>query len=171
VSARAALTLVLAAGALAGSSAQGPSAFASHAGVAAPRASLPSVEREVMCVTCKIPLELAQSPQAERERAFIAKLIARGENDAQIKRALVAQYGPTVLALPAAHGFNLAVYLVPPLALIVVLGLLAPLLVRWRRAGGESAPGSPDAARADEVPRALSAEDAARVTADMSRYE
>ena len=53
-----------------------------------------------MCVTCKIPLELAQSPQADRERALIAELIGRGYDEAQIKHELVAQYGPSVLALP-----------------------------------------------------------------------
>jgi hypothetical protein len=32
-------------------------------------ASLPVIERQVMCVSCKIPLLLAESPQADRERA------------------------------------------------------------------------------------------------------
>ena len=36
-----------------------------------PRTSLPAIERQVMCVTCKIPLNVAQSPQADRERAYI----------------------------------------------------------------------------------------------------
>src|SRR5882724_7539524 len=68
---------------------------------AAPRASLPTIERQVMCVTCKIPLNVAQSPQADRERAFIQGLIDKGEDEAAIKHALVGQYGPAVLALPS----------------------------------------------------------------------
>jgi cytochrome c-type biogenesis protein CcmH/NrfF len=119
-------------------------------------------------VTCKIPLELAQSPQAERERAFIEALIARGDDDAQIKHALVAQYGSAVLALPGTHGFDLAAYLVPAIALLAVLGLLAMLMPRWRRAGRIR---DPDGAAPPEAPRALSAEDAARVSADMARFE
>src|SRR5439155_3072249 len=87
---------------------------------AAPRASLPTIEREVMCVTCKIPLQLAQSPQADRERAFIRALIARGRSQAQIKSALVDQYGPTALALPRASGFDLAAYLVPVGAVLLL---------------------------------------------------
>ena len=76
-------------------------AGASGASAAAPRASLPAIERQVMCVTCKIPLNVAQSQQADRERAFIQGLIGEGRSEGQIKSALVAQYGPTVLGLPA----------------------------------------------------------------------
>ncbi len=42
-----------------------------------------------MCVTCKISLNVAQSPQANRERAFIQSLIDEGQSEAQIKRSLV----------------------------------------------------------------------------------
>ena len=35
---------------------------------AAPRTTLPDVEDEVMCVVCGTPLNLAQAPQADRER-------------------------------------------------------------------------------------------------------
>ena len=44
----------------------------------APRTSLPIIERQVMCVTCKIPLNVAESPQAEREREYIQGLIDQG---------------------------------------------------------------------------------------------
>ena len=49
---------------------------------AVPRTSLPVIERQVMCVTCKIPLNVAQSPQADRERAYIQSLIDEGETEA-----------------------------------------------------------------------------------------
>jgi len=135
------------------------SSAATSAATGAP--SLPTVERQVMCVTCKIPLNVAQSPQAGREREFIAGLIAEGRAEAQIKRALVTQYGPSVLALPSAHGFDLAAYLVPLAALLGLLTLLGLLLPRWRRrapARGGSAP-------------ALSAGDTARLNADMARFD
>ncbi len=76
--------------------------------------SLPLIERQAMCVTCKVALNESQSPQANLEREYIRSLIDQGDGEAQIKRALVAQYGPTVLGLPGAHGFDLAAYLVPP---------------------------------------------------------
>ena len=102
-----------------------------------------------MCVTCKIPLNVAQSPQADRERAFIQSLIDQGETEAQIKHALVGQYGPTVLALPSDHGFDLAAYLVPVAAFLALLAALAVLLPRWRRRAGAQMC-SADRARADD---------------------
>jgi cytochrome c-type biogenesis protein CcmH/NrfF len=129
-----------------------------------PRASLPQIQRQVMCVTCKIPLMVADSPQADRERAFIEGLIAEGKDEAQIKRALVGQYGPAVLALPATHGFDLAAYLVPLAAVLVLLAMLAVLLPRWRRRAREQA-----AARTPAP--ALGVADARRLEADLERFD
>ncbi len=83
------------------------------AAIVKPRVSLLAIERQAMCVTCKVALDESQSPQANLEREYIQSLIDRGEGEAEIKRSLVAQYGPTVLGLPSAHGFDLAAYLVP----------------------------------------------------------
>jgi len=100
---------------------------------ATPRASLTDIEQDVMCVVCKEPLAVAQSPQADRERAFISMLIKQGLTKAQIERQLVVNYGQSVLALPPAHGFNLTVYVLPPAVLLIGAGLLAYALPRWRR--------------------------------------
>lgn len=134
----------------------------------APRTTLPAVESQAMCVTCKIPLTVAQSPQADRERAFIQRLIDAGLTEAQIKRALVREYGPAVLALPSTHGFDLAVYLVPPCVVLALLGLLALLLPRWRRRARAAAPGSEGAPHSSSV---LSPSDEARLNADIARFE
>jgi cytochrome c-type biogenesis protein CcmH len=159
------VALVLAA-ALVAASGGAPSAYmpAARANTTQPRASLPVIERQVMCVTCKIPLNVAQSPQADRERAFIQSLIDEGRDEAQIKRALVDQYGPAALALPSAHGFDLAAYLVPLAACLALLAALAVLLPRWRRRAREQAAVEPTA-------QTLSATDAARLDADLTRFD
>jgi cytochrome c-type biogenesis protein CcmH len=136
--------------------------LATTASAAVPRTSLPVIERQVMCVTCKIPLNVAQSPQADRERAYIQGLIDQGETQAQIKNALVGQYGPAVLGLPGTHGFDLTAYLVPLAVLLALVGGLALLLPRWRRARAGSTPVSP---------AALEAGDAARLDADLARFD
>jgi cytochrome c-type biogenesis protein CcmH len=58
---------------------------------AVPRASLPDIEDEVMCVECGTVLSVSNSPVAEQERAFIRQQIAQGRDKRQIKAALVDQ--------------------------------------------------------------------------------
>jgi cytochrome c-type biogenesis protein CcmH len=129
------------------------------------RTTLPAVEGQVMCVTCKIPLTVAQSPEATRERAFIQNLIDQGRTEDQIKDALVHEYGPAVLSLPSSHGFGLAAYLVPPLVVLALLLLLLLLLPRWRRRARAAPPDSED------PPSTLSPADLARLEADMARFD
>jgi cytochrome c-type biogenesis protein CcmH len=154
-------TASLAMGAVATSATATTSTGAQHP--AAPRASLPAIERRVMCVTCKIPLIVAESPQADRERVFIRGLIAEGRSEAQIERALVSQYGPAALGLPSAQGFDLSAYLVPLLVVLALAGMLALLLPRWRRR---------TRARPDQpAGPTLSATETARLDADLARFD
>ena len=130
-----------------------------------PRTTLPIIERQVMCVTCKIPLMVAESPQANLEREYIQGLINKGEGEAEIKRTLVAQYGPTVLGLPSTHGFDLAAYLVPLAVVLALIATLAVLLPRWRRhARAQAQAASP-------APSTLSPADAARLDSDLARFD
>lgn len=137
---------------------------ASSSAAVAPRTTLPVIERQVMCVTCKIPLNVAESPQADRERAFIRKLIAQGKTEAQIKRALVAQYDPAVLGLPSAKGFDLTAYLVPIAVVVALLALLGLVLPSWRRHARAQAH------QRQSAPE-LSESDAARLDADIKRFD
>jgi cytochrome c-type biogenesis protein CcmH len=130
-----------------------------------PKASLNDLETEVMCVLCKVPLQVAgDAPQAVAERQFIKGLIARGETKRQIKDALVAQYGPQVLANPPAHGFSLSAYLVPILGVVAAVVLLAVALPRWRRRSRASAPAAAAAP-------ALNTADARRLDEDLARFD
>jgi cytochrome c-type biogenesis protein CcmH/NrfF len=137
---------------------------AASASAAKPRTSLPTIERQVMCVTCKIPLNVAQSTQADDERKFIQGLIDQGDSEAQIKTALVGQYGPAVLGLPSAHGFDLTAYLVPLAVMLALLAMLVVLLPRWRRHARAHA-------LRDVPTSALAAADAARLESDLARFD
>ena len=110
-------------------------ALASPALAAAPQTSISDVEDEVMCPICGTLLELAESPQAQRERVFVRRLIAEGKTKAEIKDVLVAQYGRGALALPGGSGFDLTAYLVPAIAFVAAAVGLALGVRRWRRAG------------------------------------
>lgn len=103
-----------------------------------PQTSLGDVENEVMCPVCGTPLALAtEAPQAQRQRAFIERQIGDCRSKDQIKRALVAEYGPAVLALPGDEGDeggidDLLVYVVPALGLLLAAGAIGFAALRWR---------------------------------------
>jgi cytochrome c-type biogenesis protein CcmH len=133
---------------------------------AQPRASFNDVEDEVMCDTCNVPLNIADSARADQERAEIRRLIAQGLTKQQILARLKATYGPGILAKPQDSGFSLAVWWVPVAVVAAVLALLAVLLPRWRR----RAPGEHDDAAPSGAPT-LSAADARRLDEDLARYD
>ncbi len=112
--------------------------FAGNA-IAAGYDNLLSVESQFICTTCHEPLELVSSPQALSEKAYLESLLQRHLSVAQVKAAMVAQYGVAVLAKPPASGFNLTVYILPPAVLFGGLALLAYTLPKWRRRSREAA--------------------------------
>jgi cytochrome c-type biogenesis protein CcmH len=133
-------------------------------GASAPQASQTEIEGEVMCPVCGTLLELAESPQALREKAFVKRLVAEGKTSGEVKQALVAEYGDGVLALPQGSGFSLSAYLVPIIAFLVAAIALGLGVMKWRRAGGPPAPRGPGAAGPN-------AEDSKRLDADLARYD
>jgi cytochrome c-type biogenesis protein CcmH len=121
------------------------------------RASLPDIEDEVMCPICGTLLQLSDSPQAERERELIRRLIGEGRDKEQIKDALVAEYGEEVLATPDSSGFDLTAWVLPLLAFGgVVIGVTIWLRRRRRLS---VAPAQP-----------LDPAEAERLEADLARH-
>lgn len=131
---------------------------------ATPQTSVNEIEGEVMCPICGTLLELAESPQAQRERVLVKHLIAEGKTKAEVKDALVAQYGPAVLALPEGSGFDLSAYVVPVIAFVVAALALAFGVLRWR--GATKPPGSGGTSA-----NGPQGEDAERLDADLARYD
>jgi cytochrome c-type biogenesis protein CcmH len=131
---------------------------------AAPQTSLSEISSEVMCPVCGTLLELAESPQAQREKVFVQRLVDAGRSKAQIKDALVAEYGDAVLALPQGSGFSLSAYLVPIIGFVIAVIALCFGVVGWRRSGERSDRDGPPAAD-------LSPEDSKRLDADLERYD
>jgi cytochrome c-type biogenesis protein CcmH len=132
-------------------------------GADCPKTTLGDLEDEVMCSICKTPLGLAsEAPQAQRERAYIERLIADCRSKDQIKRALVAQFGESVLALPGDAGDDngiedTLVYVIPAIGLVLAIGGIGYALARWRQ-------------KPRNKPAAIS-KDSSRVDVDMERYD
>jgi cytochrome c-type biogenesis protein CcmH len=118
----------------------------------------------VMCVSCNVALNVAESPQADQERKYIRQLIAKGYDKERVKRSLVGVYGDNVLALPKSEGINWVAYLVPIALFAALIAALGFGLRRWRRReppAGAPGPGQPD----------LSDADAARLDADLAAFD
>jgi cytochrome c-type biogenesis protein CcmH len=129
------------------------------------KTSLSGIEDQVMCLACGTPLAVADSPQAEGERRMINSLIVQCQSQSQIKDALVAQYGPNVLALPPARGGNLPIYIVPIVAAIAALLGIGFAVVRWRKRGAGAWPVEP---HAEEI---ASADEDARLDEQLARFD
>ena len=131
---------------------------------AAQSASLPDIEDEVMCPTCGTALNQAFSPQAERQRDFIRAQIEQGRSKEEIKQALVGEFGPRVLATPrpmtrASTG--------PPTWSRSARSRRERSRSSWASGGGVR-----DRQRGPAEPAAeLSADDAARLERDLSKYD
>ena len=95
------------------------------------------LEAELVCPVCETTLDQSNAPVAQRMKTFIRVRIAAGDSEQEIKDALVAEFGPEVLAEPPGGGFGLLAWLLPLGALLggaVAVGLL---IRAWsRRAAG-----------------------------------
>lgn len=131
-----------------------------------PKTGLAELEKEVMCPVCGTPLALAEVSQAEEQREFIQERIDRCQSEEEIKAALVAEFGPGVLATPGGGGFDALGYLLPALAVLGGIAAIAVASVRWRRSRAARAAPEPGGS----APAASSAE-SSRLEADLGRYD
>jgi cytochrome c-type biogenesis protein CcmH/NrfF len=130
-----------------------------------PKVNQYDMEQQLMCVTCRIPLSVADSPQAQREKDLLRTLIDRGMTQEQIKNAMVDNFGTEVLGLPRDKGFNVAVYIIPIVIVILLLAVAAVFIPRWRRRARALA-GAPGALGPE-----LSSDDSRRLDEDLKRYD
>jgi cytochrome c-type biogenesis protein CcmH len=137
---------------------------------ATPKVNFNDIETQVMCVSCNVPLNIAESPQAEQEREFLRGLVAQGLTRQEILDRMVAVYGQNVLAQPPGKGFDLVAWIVPIGAAVGLIALGLLLLPRWRRRRRDA-----DAAAVGDGPGgdggvpALDPEEERRLAEDMAR--
>ncbi|CAB4899988.1 unannotated protein [freshwater metagenome] len=152
--------------------------FVAPAGAATPRTTLEEVEAELMCVTCRTPLNQSNAPQALEERDQIEKLVAEGRTKQQAIDAMVAIYGDPVLIDPPESSLRVARIAIPGVAAVLGITLLVVLIARWRRRArldDADGPGDDDARGAggadlDSSSPALTDDDRRRLDAELERY-
>ncbi len=111
----------------------GVALFPVGAVAAQPQFSMMEIESELMCPTCQSRLDMSHSPAADRIRAFVEAKRVQGWSKEQVKAALVADFGPSVLAAPPVAGFGLVAWLMPALVVIGGIALVVGLALAWRR--------------------------------------
>lgn len=77
-----------------------------------------------------LPSECASRAEME---ALIRRDIKAGKNEKAILNDFVAAYGVRVLASPPAQGFDLTVWVLPGIGLMVGLVLVVVIVKRWRQ--------------------------------------
>jgi len=83
-----------------------------------------------------------QCPSAPTLRAKIREKLAAGQSEPQILEAMVAEFGPAILAAPPAEGFNLTAWVMPFVALALGLAFVYFVARRWH-ARRRAAPADP----------------------------
>jgi cytochrome c-type biogenesis protein CcmH len=147
--------------------------FVAPAEGATPRTTLEAVEAELMCVTCKTPLNQSDARQAAEEREEIERLVAEGKTKDEAVDAMVAIYGTDVLIDPPEEGLRVARIAIPLIAALSGITLLTVLVRRWRRQGRQDddpddAPtGVPDL---ESSSPGLTDDDRRRLDAELERY-
>lgn len=106
-----------------------------------PRAA--DLEAELVCPVCETTLDQSNAPVAQRMKLFIRERIAAGDSEQEIKDALVAEFGESVLATPAKSGFGLLAWVLPWAVIAGGAVALAVLVRRWSSRRGPPAASEP----------------------------
>ncbi len=94
-----------------------------------------AVAKQLYCPVCEnIPLDVCGTQACAQWRELIREKLQQGWTEQQIKDYFVQQYGERVLATPPPKGFNILVYVLPPLAILAGIFILYRALQSWQQA-------------------------------------
>jgi cytochrome c-type biogenesis protein CcmH len=117
------------------------------------------VAKQLYCPVCEsTPLDVCPTEACRQWRDLIRTMLSQGKSEAEIKQYFVTQYGDRVLAEPPNR---LAAYLVPAVAILLGVLLLARGFQMWMKpsaaantgtesAGPDNPPADPYVARLEE---------------------
>lgn len=92
------------------------------------------IDKGLMCPIC--PSETIDQSQVEianQMQIIVREKLAEGESRDDIFQFFVDRYGPGILAEPPKSGFNLLVWVIPPMALLLGSGALIMIVRSMRR--------------------------------------
>ena len=109
-----------------------------------PEERLRSIAASVRCPTCAGQSVLESDASAAKAvRTDIARRIAEGQSDEEIRAYLVSVYGDRILLTPPRSGIGGMVWVLPVVAMVAAAAGLVAAFRRWR-AGDDRAPSEAD---------------------------
>jgi cytochrome c-type biogenesis protein CcmH len=113
-----------------------------------------ALSKELRCMVCQNEsIDDSQAPLAHDIRILVRERLAAGDSDAQVIHFLVARYGEFILLRPPLSWHTLALWGMPPAALLIGIVMIA-VVVRRRR----TAPPAAEAANLSAAEEARLAE-------------
>ncbi len=107
------------------------------------------IAAQLRCPVCQgLSLQDSPSELAQEMRNVIREKVTAGESPRQIKAYFVSKYGEFILLAPEARGFNLAVYLLPIVSVLIGAGVITFAVRRWM---ASTPPGGPVPGNKSEV--------------------
>lgn len=98
-----------------------------------------AVAAQLRCPVCQgLSIEASPTELALEMRAVVRDQLAAGRTPDEVRAYFVSKYGEWILLQPKPEGFNLAVYALPVLVLLLGGGTVLLAVRRWTRQGGES---------------------------------
>lgn len=93
-----------------------------------------AVASQLRCPVCQgESIDASPSELAVELKSIVKENLAAGYTEEQVKGYFVGKYGEWILLEPQAAGFNYAVYLLPPLALVAGAAFVYFMARRWTK--------------------------------------
>jgi|GEM_PF-712236 cytochrome c-type biogenesis protein CcmH len=111
------------------------------------------IDKGLMCPVCPSEtIDQSQVQIAKQMQIIVREKLAEGSSRDTIFQFFTDRYGARILAEPPKSGFNLLVWVMPPMALLVGSGILIMIILAMRREHHGEAPKKLPAASADIEP-------------------
>ena len=95
-----------------------------------------AVASELRCPVCQgESIQDSPAALAQEMKAIVKEQLAAGRTPDEVKSYFVEKYGEWILLRPKAHGWNVIVYLLPAVALLLGAGVIARATRRWTASG------------------------------------
>ncbi|MBF0287036.1 MAG: cytochrome c-type biogenesis protein CcmH [SAR324 cluster bacterium] len=126
-------------------------------------ARLKSLYNEFRCPTCQgLSVKDSEAGFSVQIRNKIGEMVAAGASDEMIREYFVKRYGVWILRSPPKEGFNLLLWGLPAIGIVLGLLLLYVKSKKWVQKEQETIKGEPDP---------LTAEEQQLLDSDMKRFE